>query len=220
MCDFVPNPAQLKEFIEEKMRFVCVQGYAPFAQPWMLRKNKDFLTPYIDELNLKSKTLFKWVLSRKSGASRPCGKVELKDGDFCLLAVNYDLCQVITGFEPVYKDGFCEFYDSKPEPEREDVVEHEVDHEYKTAHNDEEVKPKDELEPEPEPEEESEDEPEDEPEDEDDSSEGINNSLVNTLQCHIEDYMCQLQGANCEIMRLNQMIQALQATVIELLTQK
>ena len=111
MSDWVPNVKQLKNFIEEKMNFKCDYGYSSFAQPWMLNSVIDTLTPYINELN-SANNHFKWVLAKKTGAPRTCGRVTVQPGDFCFLAVNYDI-SIITGFEPAIDGGFDEFYRPK-----------------------------------------------------------------------------------------------------------
>ena len=111
MSDFVPNVKQLKNFIEEKMNFKCDYGYSSFAQPWMLNSVIDTLTPYINELN-SANNHFKWVLAKKTGAPRTCGRVTVQPGDFCFLAVNYDI-SIITGFEPAIDGDFDEFYRPK-----------------------------------------------------------------------------------------------------------
>ena len=261
MSDFVPNEEQLRNFIENRMKFKCDSGYASFAQPWMLNSDIDTLTPYIKELNSSANDHFKWVLAKKTGASRTCGRVTVCSGDFCFLAVNYEISS-ITGFEPAIDGGFDEFfgprqetvsghspYDTsikaKAEPEVEPENEPQVEPE-----NEPQVEPENEpkVEPENEPQVEPENEPkvvqiddqtveqpEEQPEEQSvdelnvdtfevdydpsivSSQEAYNTEIFNDLQHTNMTLSTQLGAAHNEIMRLNQLIQALQARIIDLL---
>ncbi len=228
MSDFVPNVKQLKNFIEEKMNFKCDYGYSSFAQPWMLNSVIDTLTPYINELN-SANNHFKWVLAKKTGAPRTCGRVTVQPGDFCFLAVNYDI-SIITGFEPAIDGDFDEFYrpkhtDAQDETDEltlqqpvEQSVEQSVEHPVEQSVE--------------QPVEQSVEQSVEQPVGEfnvdtfegddydpsiDSSHVAYNAEIFNDLQHTNMNLSTQLGAAHNEIMRLNQEIQRLQARIISLL---
>ena len=191
---FVPNPVQLADFIKDKMGFKCEFGYCPFVQHWMLNKTETELKIYIDELNNNNRELYKWVLAKKIGAARTCGRVDLTPGKYCFLAVNYDLNKEITGFEPIDGETFDEFKGPKPEVE--------VDTETETLLSGLSENPPSDTEEVAEEGAEGDDEEGAEEDDEEDD-EVYNRGLINDLQCQVETLMFQITCANNEIGRLN-----------------